>query len=105
MLLRPWIDAVQYLSLFRTSSKLNGQEFQEIHRNMGSLETFKQVRISFYKVVMATKRVRIVPQLASVLRCPVTGGEICIYYNDNLQNVLRIRLMYNVLIKSISTNL
>ena len=30
----------------RTSSKFSGQEFEEIHRNIGSSETPKQVRIT-----------------------------------------------------------
>ena len=35
-----------YLCLgLQTSSKFSGQEFEEIHRNIGSLETLKQVCI------------------------------------------------------------
>ena len=45
-----WVTVVsscgrQVLKWLRTSSKFSGQEFEEIHRNIGSLETSKQVRI------------------------------------------------------------
>ena len=47
-LLRPWIRRFTMIisaRWFRTSSKFSGQEFEEIHRNIGSSETPKQVRI------------------------------------------------------------
>ena len=62
-LLRPWIRRCMMIissSWLRTSSKFSGQEFEEIHRNIGSLETPKQVRI-----VNAMKSARIVQHLAS----------------------------------------
>ena len=47
--LRPWIRrSTMIISawLLRTSSKFRGQEFEEIYKNIGSLKTPKQVRIS-----------------------------------------------------------
>ena len=48
-LLRPWIKRLTTIISawwLRTSIKFNGQEFEEIRRSIGSMETFKQVRIS-----------------------------------------------------------
>ena len=42
------------------SQILSGKEFGEILRNIGSLETSKQVRISLCTMVIAMKNVRIV---------------------------------------------
>ena len=47
-LLRHWIRRFTMIISawwLRTSSKFSGQEFEEIHKNLGSLETPKQVRI------------------------------------------------------------
>ena len=47
-LLRPWIRRFTMIisaTWLRTSSKFSGQQFEEIHRSIGSLETPKQVRI------------------------------------------------------------
>ena len=47
-LLRPWIRRFTMIISawwLRTSSKFSGQEFEEIHRNIGSSETPKLVRI------------------------------------------------------------
>ena len=47
-LLRPWIRRFTMIISawwLQTSSKFSGQEFQEIHKNIGSSETPKQVRI------------------------------------------------------------
>ena len=44
-LLRPWIRRISARWL-QTSSEFCGQEFKEIQRNIGSLETPKQVRIA-----------------------------------------------------------
>ena len=44
----------------QTSSKFIGQEFKEIHLNIGSLETPKQVRILQAQVVIAMKGAEIV---------------------------------------------
>ena len=47
-LLRPWIKRFMIIIFtwwLQTSSKLSGQELEEIHTNSGSLETPKQVRI------------------------------------------------------------
>ena len=49
---------------FRKNSKFSGQEFEEIHRNIGSLEAPKQIRI-LRKVITAIKSVRIIQQLGS----------------------------------------
>ena len=50
----------------RANSKFSGQEFEEIYRHFGSLETLKQVRIPpKHEVVIAMKSVRIVQYLAS----------------------------------------
>ena len=49
MLLRPWIRRFMMIISawwLRTSSKFSGQEFEEIHSNIGSSKTLKQVRIS-----------------------------------------------------------
>ena len=46
-LLRPWIrrfTMIIFAWWLRTSSKFIGQEFEEIHRNIVSLETLEQVR-------------------------------------------------------------
>ena len=49
----------------QTNSKFSGQEFEEIHRNIGRLETPNQVRISpSTKHLMQRKYVRIVQRLA-----------------------------------------
>ena len=49
LLLRPWIrHFTMIISAWwlPTSRKFSGQEFEEIHRYVESLETLKQVRIS-----------------------------------------------------------
>ena len=49
----------------RKSSKFNGQEYEEIYRNIESLETPKQGEFLYHKVVNAIKSVLIIQQLAS----------------------------------------
>ena len=47
-LLRPWIRHIAiviFVRWLRTSSKFSGKDFEEIRRNIGSLETAKQVQI------------------------------------------------------------
>ena len=49
ILLRPWIRRFTMnisARWLRTSSKFSEQEFEQIHKNIGSLETPKQVQIS-----------------------------------------------------------
>ena len=51
---------------FQTSSKVSGQEFKEIHRDIGSLETVKAgADISTHIVVIAIKSVGIIQTVAS----------------------------------------
>ena len=68
-LLRPWMRRFTMIISawwLRTSSKFSCQEFEEIHRNIGSLETSKLVRIpTKYEVVIAKKSAPIVEYLAS----------------------------------------
>ena len=87
MLLRPWI---RYFTMIisawwlRTSSKLCGQEFEEIHTK---LDTFKQVYMSpKHKVVIAIKGVQIFQQLASDSLMLSGDRWINMHYNNN--NVL-----------------
>ena len=67
MLLRPSVRRFIIISAWwlRTSSKFNGQDFEEICRNFGLLETPMQVWIPPRKVVIAVKSVRIIQQLTS----------------------------------------
>ena len=60
-------DALRYYLCWwlRTSSKFSEQEFKEIYRNIGSLETFKQVRIPKHEVVIAMKCAWIAQYLVS----------------------------------------
>ena len=49
MLMRPWVRRLTMIISawwLRTSIKFSGEEFEEIHKDIGSLETPKQVRIS-----------------------------------------------------------
>ena len=59
--LRPWIRRFTMIisaGWIRTSSKFSGQDFEEIHMSIGSLETLKQDRgdSSSHKVVIVTKK-------------------------------------------------
>ena len=70
-LFRPWIRRTYYddrldpFCGFRTSSKSNGQEFEETYWNIRSLETPKQLQISFNTKCLRQQRVRIDQLFAS----------------------------------------